>query len=191
MRSTIVFLCLFALLITSNGIITEEESEKGSTPQNTVAEQVIEGMENKRGRDKGNGYNSNSGNSTKGKTLKSRTGKGKGANRDAAAVPDQQPSSSRDRGRDRDNQSGKNTKELADRLREREIQRGVAEAKVTFSFILICFTVIPKSITSLVLIQVMLREASDERCDWRVKPLEFIRGEVCGSYYKVCISISL
>ena len=30
-----------------------------------------------------------------------------------------------------------------------------------------------------------LRAATDERCDWRVKPISFLKGEVCGSYYKV------
>ena len=30
-----------------------------------------------------------------------------------------------------------------------------------------------------------LRAATDERCDWRVRPLSFLKGEVCGSYYKV------
>ena len=33
--------------------------------------------------------------------------------------------------------------------------------------------------------KIVLREASDERCDWRVRPFAFIKGEVCGSYYKV------
>ena len=31
----------------------------------------------------------------------------------------------------------------------------------------------------------VLREALDERCDWRMRPLAFIKGEVCGSYYKI------
>ena len=39
-----------------------------------------------------------------------------------------------------------------------------------------------KAVTSA---RIVLREASDERCDWRVRPLAFIRGEICGSYYKV------
>jgi hypothetical protein len=30
-----------------------------------------------------------------------------------------------------------------------------------------------------------LQAAMDETCDWRAQPLALIRGEVCGSYYKV------
>ena len=31
----------------------------------------------------------------------------------------------------------------------------------------------------------VLRQASDERCDWRIKPIAYIRGHICGSYYKI------
>ncbi len=30
-----------------------------------------------------------------------------------------------------------------------------------------------------------MRAAMDEKCDWKIQPLSFIRGEVCGSHYKV------